>query len=170
MMRPALSKVTIGAQDLCIIIKPHELASLLAKSDAMATHGDGYTDSLADHHLSLPMRLGRRGNETRLIVQSGSQQQRPVDQKLLTLIAKGYAWRKEIVSGTAESASSIGDREGISRPYVSRLIDLSFLAPDILAAIANGTAPADLTAEKLQSVDSLPIDWSSQRVVLGFGR
>ena len=42
------------------------------------------------------MRLGRRGNETRLIIQSASQQ-RPVDQKLLNLIARGFAWREEII-------------------------------------------------------------------------
>jgi site-specific DNA recombinase len=115
------------------------------------------------------MRLGRRGNETRLIIQSTSQQ-RPVDQKLLNLIAKGYIWREQIASGAAESAASIGDRNGVSRPYVSRLIDLSFFAPDIIAAIANGTAPADLSSEKLQSIETLPLDWLSQRAVLGFGR
>lgn len=53
---------------------------------------------------------------------------------------------------------------------MSRLIDLSFLAPDIIAAIANGTAPADLSSEKLQSIDALPLGWASQRAVLGFGR
>ena len=93
-----------------------------------------------------------------------------MDQKLLSLIARGFVWREEIVTGARESASSIGDRDGISRPYVSRLIDLSFLAPDIIAAIANGTAPANLSSEKLQSIEALPLDWASQRAVLGFSR
>ena len=53
---------------------------------------------------------------------------------------------------------------------MSRLIDLSFLAPDIIAAIANGTAPANLSSEKLQSINALPLDWPSQRAALGFGR
>lgn len=115
------------------------------------------------------MRLGRRGNETRLIIQPASQQ-RPVDQKLFYLIARGYAWREQIVTGAAMSAASIGDRDVVSRPYVSRLINLSFLAPDIIAAIANGTAPPELSSEKLHSIDAMPLDWASQRVVLGFGR
>ena len=93
-----------------------------------------------------------------------------MDHKLLNLIARGYLWREQIVSSAAESAASIGDRENVLRPYVSRLINLSFLAPDIIAAIANGTAPADLSSEKLQSIDVLPLDWASRRVVLGFGR
>lgn len=53
---------------------------------------------------------------------------------------------------------------------MSRLVDLSFLAPDIIAAIANGTAAADLSSEKLQSIDALPLGWASQRAVLRFGR
>ena len=104
-----------------------------------------------------------------MIIQSGNQQ-RPVDHQLFNLIARGFAWREELSSGAAESASDIGKRDGISRPYVSRLIDLSFLAPDIIAAIANGTAPADLSSEKLQSIEALPLSWASQRAVLGFGR
>ncbi len=168
-LRTVLSKVIIGNADLSIDIKFQQIAELLVKPDAALTDHSNLEDIRPDHRMILPLRLGRRGNETRLIIQSGTQQ-RPVDHKLLNLIARGFAWREELFSGAAESASDIGDRDGISRPYVSRLIDLSFLAPDIIAAIANGTAPADLSSEKLQSIDALPLGWASQRVILGFGR
>ena len=168
-LRPVLSKIIIGNADLSIDIKPQRLGELLAKPDASFSDSSNQEDIRPDHRMVLPMRLGRRGNETRLIIQSGTQQ-RPVDHKLLNLIARGFVWREELSSGAAESASDIGDRDGISRPYVSRLIDLSFLAPDIIAAIANGTAPADLSSEKLQTIDALPLGWASQRAVLGFGR
>lgn len=168
-LRSMLSKILIGNADLTIDIKLERLAELLGKPKAALTHHSGLEDIRPDYHMVLPMRLGRRGNETRLILQSGTQM-RPVDQKLLNLIARGFAWREDILSGAVESASDIGARDGISRPYVSRLIDLSFLAPDIIAAIANGTAPADLSSERLQSFDALPLDWASQRAVLGIGR
>lgn len=168
-LRPVLSKVIIGDTDLGIDIRPQRIAALLVRQDASGSDHKYLEELRPDHRMILPMRLGRRGNETRLIIQSGTQQ-RPVDHKLLNLIARGFAWREELLSGEVESASDIGDRDGISRPYVSRLIDLSFLAPDIIAAIANGTAPADLSSKKLQSIEALPLDWVSQRVVLGFGR
>ncbi len=168
-LRPMLSKVILGIANLRIDIKPQRLAELLVKPDGALSERNNAEDILSDHRMVLPMRLGRRGTESRLIIQSGSLQ-RPIDHKLLNLIARGFAWREELFSGAAESASEIGDRDGISRPYVSRLIDLSFLAPDIIAAIANGTAPADLSSEKLQSIDSLPLSWASQRAILGFGR
>lgn len=166
---PVLSKAIIGSADLSIDIKPERLAELLVKPRGSLSDSSRQEDIRPDHRMVLPMRLGRRGNETRLIIQSGNQQ-RPLDHKLFNLIARGFAWREELSTGAAESASDIGERDGISRPYVSRLVDLSFLAPDIIAAIANGTAPADLSSEKLQSIDALPLSWASQRAVLGFGR
>ncbi len=168
-LRPVLSKVIIGNTDLSLDIRLQRLAALLVKQDASGSDHKYLEDLRSDHRMVLPMRLGRRGNETRLILQSGTLQ-RPVDQKLLNLIAKGFAWREDLFCGAAESASEIGNRDGLSRPYVSRLINLSFLAPDIIVAIANGTAPADLSSEKLQSIDSLPLGWASQRAVLGFSR
>ena len=168
-LRPALMKVTIGISTLSIGVQPARLAGLADRQDQASPASSDASSSSEVHSILLPMRLGRRGNETRLIIQSASQQ-RPVDQKLLHLNARGYVWREQIVSGAAESAASLGDRDGVSRPYVSRLIDLSFLAPNIIAAIANGTAPADLSSERLQSIEALPLDWASQRTVLGFGR
>lgn len=114
------------------------------------------------------MRLGRRGRETRLILQIGNSPSRPVDRTLRGLIARGYTWRHEIVSGQTASATDIAKREGVTSAYVSRLINLSFLAPGIMTAIISGAAPVDLTAPKLQSLNGIPLDWPSQRAVLGF--
>ena len=86
------------------------------------------------------MRLGRRGSQTRLILQNSGSAQRPIDKSLLRSIARGYAWRHEITSGQIVSVAAIAMRENITTSFVSRLIDLSFLAPNILAAIADGTS------------------------------
>jgi len=42
------------------------------------------------------------------------------------------------------------------------------LAPDIITAILEGTASAELTANRLQGLRDLPLDWPSQRQILGF--
>lgn len=51
--------------------------------------------------------------------------------------------------------------------YFSRLIRLNYLAPDIVASIADGTQPPDLDRKKLASAH-MPLDWSVQRKLLGF--
>ena len=61
------------------------------------------------------------------------------------------------------------DREGVSSSYFTRLVRLSYLAPDITQAILDGRQPRDLMPEKLLAHSRLPLTWHDQRIVLGFG-
>ena len=56
--------------------------------------------------------------------------------------------------------------EGISSSYVTRLLRLAFLAPDIVTAIVNGRHPPQLTANRLMDDTRLPLDWTAQRELL----
>ena len=56
----------------------------------------------------------------------------------------------------------------MSRSYFTRLVRLSYLAPDIAQAILDGRQPRDLTADKLLAHSRLPLAWHDQRVALGF--
>ena len=58
--------------------------------------------------------------------------------------------------------------EGVSAPYVTRIMYSAFLAPDIVEAILAGKQPPGLTLKKLKTCLSLPIDWNEQRKLLGF--
>ena len=53
-------------------------------------------------------------------------------------------------------------------PYAARLMRLNYLAPDIVVAILNGRQPAGLTARRLMADTRIPLEWTAQRVVLGF--
>ena len=57
----------------------------------------------------------------------------------------------------------------ISRSYFTRLVRLTYLAPDITQAILDGRQPRDLTPEKLLDHSCLPLAWHDQRIVRGFG-
>ena len=54
------------------------------------------------------------------------------------------------------------------RPF-TRLVRLSYLAPDITQAILEGRQPRDLTADQLLAHSRLPLAWQEQRTLLGFG-
>lgn len=56
----------------------------------------------------------------------------------------------------------------LSGQYFCSLLRLSYLAPDITAAILDGRQPAHLNRQYLARVNNLPIDWASQREILGF--
>ena len=63
--------------------------------------------------------------------------------------------------GLYASVSEIGDAENISKSYVSRILRLALLAPDIVEAILAGQADPALVLERLER--PLPLSWGEQR-------
>ena len=59
------------------------------------------------------------------------------------------------------SVSEIGDAENISKSYVSRILRLALLAPDIVEPILEGRADQSPMLERLER--PLPASWVEQR-------
>ena len=59
-------------------------------------------------------------------------------------------------------------RLGVSDRYISHLIPLAFLSPEIVGSILAGAQPTDLTAETLTKRIEIPLAWSEQVKLLGF--
>jgi hypothetical protein len=59
------------------------------------------------------------------------------------------------------SVSDIGDAENISKSYVSRILRLALLAPDIIEAISEGKADHGIMLQQLER--PLPASWEEQR-------
>ena len=55
--------------------------------------------------------------------------------------------------------------EKINSSYVSRLLRLTLLAPDIVEAILDGRQPAGMTLPIL--MEPFPVEWGKQRQALG---
>jgi hypothetical protein len=63
--------------------------------------------------------------------------------------------------GIYTTVSDIGDAENISKSYVSRILRLALLAPDIIEAILAGKTDQALMLEQLER--PLPASWEKQR-------
>jgi site-specific DNA recombinase len=79
---------------------------------------------------------------------------------LLTAIAKARGWIEDIRLGRVASFAEIAERENRVERHIRLLAPLAFLSPHLIAAIADGTAPADLTVTSLAK--SLPYSWAEQ--------
>jgi hypothetical protein len=66
--------------------------------------------------------------------------------------------------GVYASVSDIGDPENISKSYVSRILRLALLAPDIVEAILAGETDQGMMLEQFER--PLPVTWEEQRVRL----
>ena len=88
--------------------------------------------------------LRRRGVEAKLVLDDATPE---IDQTLFRNLARGWAWFEEIKRGTP--MHEIAQREKLSQRRIARLVDLAFLAPDIVEAIVNGRQPVTLTSDAL---------------------
>ncbi|MGB6325737.1 MAG: recombinase family protein [Methylocella sp.] len=79
---------------------------------------------------------------------------------LLTAIAKARGWIDDIRLGRIASFAEIAARQAQGERHIRLLAPLAFLSPRIIAAIVDGTAPADLTVTGLAK--ALPYSWAEQ--------
>ena len=85
-------------------------------------------------------------------------------------LVKAIAWARDLrnrLERKGKSLDELAREEGCSRPYVSSMIRLAYLAPGITQAILQGTQPAQLTLADLMQRD-IPVDWVEQRRAFGF--
>ena len=126
-------------------------------------------DSAGRLAISVPIRIKQRGRR-KLVTLSGGETaapKRPWDDALTPLqlaLARGNRWLAMLESGEAGSLREIADREGVDNSYVSRMINLTCLAPDIVVAILDDTLPDHVTLFDL-AVDP-PRLWEAQRKIL----
>ncbi len=119
--------------------------------------------------LSVPARLKRMGKETRMIINGTGPQAREAkpDPSLIKLIVRSQALHEKLMIENL-GIGDIAKSQGMHHSYVSRLIRLAFLSPEITEAILDGRQPLGLTAAKLMRVSRLPLDWRAQQQALGF--
>lgn len=117
--------------------------------------------------LILPIQIKRSGLAVRLMIEPADYRiKRSADPKVLKLLSKANIWFDRLTQKNI-SMQKITENENVSRSYVSRIIRLAFLSPDIVKAIVTGKAPETLTVDKLIRVIPLPIGWQEQRKLLG---
>ena len=80
----------------------------------------------------------------------------------------GASPRDGVSNPTTRTLSEVAEREGMDRAYASRMVNLTTLAPDIVAAILDETLPPEVTLFDLAS--GTPLLWEEQRKLLETGR
>ena len=68
-------------------------------------------------------------------------------------------------SGQVKYLEEIAAREGVGNSYVSRMVNLTSLAPDIIEQLIAGRQPRRLTLMWFQR-NPLPVDWQAQRDII----
>jgi hypothetical protein len=111
----------------------------------------------------IPMRFQSRGGRKRIVAPDGSElapatKPQP-DGTLVKAIARAHRWQRMLESAEYGTLAEMADAERISRSYVSRILRLALLAPDIVERILDGRPTAGLP----QLLKPFPVEWEKQR-------
>jgi len=114
----------------------------------------------------VPIRLQRRGVESKIIIKGPGSDNPFLDQNLCHLIAQARLWFDQLASGEVLSVRELSTRHHVNENEITRTLPLAFLAPGIIEDILNGQQPENITAYRLKRLSPLPLDWSDQAEIL----
>ena len=116
----------------------------------------------------IPMNFQRRGGRKRIMAPDGSElapSPKPqLDGTLIKALARAWRWQRGLDEGNVASVAEIADSEGVNRSYVSRVLRVTLLAPDIIERILDGRDPPKLS----ELLKPFPIEWTQQRQAMRF--
>ena len=114
--------------------------------------------------IRIPMTFRKRGGRKVIVTPDGAPwAPRPrVDNAMVKALARAFRWRRMLDDGVCVTMEELAESERVNRGYMSRVLRLTLLAPEIVEAILDGRQPDGMRLEDL--LEGFPVDWGSQRV------
>ena len=130
-------------------------------------------NTLGNMEIHIPMLLKNKSGRKMVIapnvINGPNHEAEPeIQEPLVLALARAFAWRDNLESGRVRSIYALSKKLRMDVSFVTRILKLTFLAPDITVAILNGKEPNGLTLNKL--LRPFPDDWGEQRKMMGFDR
>ena len=114
--------------------------------------------------ITIPFRVAKRGGRKEVLLPPDTNNRSP-DYTLIKAVARAFRWRQIIENGDMGTIAELAEHEKISPSYLTRVMRLTLLAPDIIEAILDGNPPSVGMTELL---DPMTPVWAEQRVELGY--
>ena len=114
----------------------------------------------------IPLTVRRRGGRKVVIAPDGTEAPAVgvtarIDSTLVKALARAFRWRRMLEGGLVSTVGEIAVREKINKSYVSRVLRLTLLGPEIVEAILEGRQPEGVRLPVLMR--SFPGEWAKQR-------
>jgi hypothetical protein len=114
--------------------------------------------------IQVPMTFKTRGGRKLVIspdgVPSWAKTQTRIDNTMVKALARAFRWRKLLETDVYGTVEEIAAAEKINTSYVSRILRMTLLAPEIVKAIVDGRHPTELTLAKLMK--PFPVELRAQ--------
>lgn len=114
--------------------------------------------------LHIPFCVVKRGGRKEMQMPEGSARPRKIDSALVKALARAFRWKRMLESGEYATITELAEREGIGSSYVTRVLRLTLLAPDIVEAILEGKQGQEVTLARV--LEPFPGEWREQVEIL----
>jgi hypothetical protein len=117
--------------------------------------------------VSIPVTFLQRGGRKQILSPPGAAPWSPApraDTALVKAVVRAHRWRHMIESGEYVSSAELAKAEKVNDSYLSRILRLTLIAPDITEAILAGRQPSTLQLDDL--LKPLPSAWAEQHSAL----
>jgi hypothetical protein len=79
---------------------------------------------------------------------------------MVKALARAFRWRKMLDDGVHATIEELAKAKGLGKTYVSQVLRLTLLAPEVVEAILDGRQPPGLQLEDL--LEGFPVGWAGQ--------
>ena len=110
--------------------------------------------------IHVPFRIIKRGGRKEMQLPADVPTQRRPDNALVKALARAFRWKRMLESGEFATIAELAEREGIAPSYMTRVLRLTLLSPDIVEAILDGKQGPEVTLA--QVLEPFPLTWQHQ--------
>lgn len=110
--------------------------------------------------LRVPFRVVKRGGRKEMQMPDGAPVHRKTENTLVKALARAFRWKRMLESDEFATIAELAEREGIAPSYMTRVLRLTLLAPDIVEAILDDTKGPEVTLG--QVLEPFPLTWQHQ--------
>ena len=111
--------------------------------------------------LHVPFHIVKRGGRKEMQLPDRVRPERRADNTLVKALARAFRWKRMLEAGEFATIAELAEREGIAPSYMTRVLRLTLLAPDIIEAILDGRQGPEVTLGRL--LEPFPAEWAEQR-------
>ena len=116
--------------------------------------------------LHVPFTLRKYGGRKQVITPNGEPvaiEKSRVDSTLVKALARAFRWKKMLESGQFTTITELAKHENLALTYMTRVLRLSLLAPEIVEMILDGRQPPEMTLAVL--LEPFPVAWEGQKKI-----
>jgi len=108
----------------------------------------------------IPLQVKLRGGRKTMITNGVMALEARQDITLIKAVARAFRWRGMLEAGAFATINELAAAEKINPSYVSRVLRLTLLAPEMVEAILDGRQPKGVTLPGL--LEPFPVEWIQQ--------